>query len=254
MSALPLSVRFALWATAALRGACTPEDAVELANDDLDDVAGEPEHRIELWRDFGETAVLVALPRPGDLVGMPRAGYDAVGAAADAGECVFVPGIGGLYVPTLSTFGPAGDEGHAVAWTAYEAEPVPRHTVESLSLSELDRDLAGAVRDGASTLERIEGRPWSTGPRHAAERRLGGTNLGLPDGMSSRALRVMLSAARIRVIVDEGLRLAAAGPALDLYSSGRRESGLRDLQRTAGRVLAGATNLAVMELAAWRPA
>jgi hypothetical protein len=54
------------------------------------------------------------------------------------------------------------------------------------------------------------------------------------------------------VIVEEGLRLAAT-PSLDVHSSGRREVGLRSLQSVADRVLAGSTNLAVMELAGWRP-
>jgi hypothetical protein len=62
----------------------------------------------------------------------------------------------------------------------------------------------------------------------------------------------MLSAARVGIIVDEGLRLAAT-PSLDVHWSGRREVGLRSLQSVADRALAGATNLAVMDLAGWRP-
>ncbi|MDQ2782274.1 MAG: hypothetical protein M3Y26_07025 [Actinomycetota bacterium] len=254
MSVLPLSVRFALWGTAALHGVCSPQDAVEAAHQDVDDVAGDPAGQLASWRDFGETALLVALPRPGDAAGMPRAGFAEIGAAAAAGECVFVAGFGGLLVPHLSRFGPIGDEGTLATWTAYEAEPVPRHELESLSLGELDRELTVAVHDSSAALERVEGRPWSSEPRGLAERRLAPRDLDLPSGVSGRALRLLLSAARAAVIVDEGLRLAASGPTLDLFSSGRRESGLRDLQRTTGRVLAGATNLAVMELADWRPA
>jgi len=114
MPALPLSVRFALWATVSVRGEVDPDDAVVAAHPDVDDISGEPAGRLELWRDFGESAVLVALPRPGDLTGMPRTSLDGSGAAADAGECVFVPGMGGLLVPTLTTFGPEGDEGTSV--------------------------------------------------------------------------------------------------------------------------------------------
>ena len=73
MPALPLSVRFALWATVAVRGEMDPDDAVVAAHPDVDDITGEPAGRLELWRDFGESAVLVAHPRPGDLTGMPRA-------------------------------------------------------------------------------------------------------------------------------------------------------------------------------------
>lgn len=260
MPALPLSVRFALWATAALQRGPEPEDdagkavdrAITGAHPDVDHVTGDPGARLQLWRDFGESAVLVALPRPGHLTGMPRCRLDASGAAAVAGECVYVAGMGGLLVPTMSTFGPSGDEGTAVEWTAYDSEPVPRYQLQALSLRDLDRELTQSVQDGAGALEAVEGRPWSSAPRESAERRLGRSTWGVPEGTSPRALRVMLSAARVSVIVDEGLRLAAT-PSLDLYSSGRREVGLRSLQSVADRVLAAATNLAVMELAGWRP-
>ena len=252
MPALPLSVRFALWATVAVRGEMEPDDAVVAAHPDVDDITGEPAGRLELWRDFGESAVLVALPRPGDLTGMPRAELAGSGAAATSGECVFVPGIGGLLVPTLTTFGPESDEGTAVDWAAYDSEPVPRHRLESLSLRELDHELAEAVRDGASALEAVDGRPWSAQPREQTERRLETRTWGVPRATSTRALRLMLMSARVGVIVDEGLRLAAT-PSLDVHSSGRREVGLRSLQTVADRALAGATNLAVMELADWRP-
>jgi len=250
--ALPLSVRFALWATVAVQGGLDPDDAVTSAHRDVDHVTGEPAGRLELWRDFGESAVLVALPRPGDLTGMPRAGLDESGAAADAGQCVFVPAMGGLLVPTLTFFGPEDDEGTAVDWSAYDSEPVPRHRLEALSLRELDHELAEAIRDGSAALEAVEGRPWSVQPREHTERRLEGRTWGVPPGTSPRALRVMLSAARVGIIVDEGLRLAAT-PSLDVHSSGRREVGLRSLQSVADRALAGATNLAVMDLAGWRP-
>ena len=252
MPAFPLSVRFALWATVSVRGELGPDDAVARSHPDVDDLAGEPAGRLELWRDFGESAVLVALPRPGDLTGMPRTPLDAAGAAAEAGECVFVPGMGGLLVPTLTSFGPEGDEGTAVEWVAYDSEPVPRHRLEALSLRELDHELAEAVRDGSAALEAIDGRPWSGQPREQTERRLESRTWGVPPGTSPRALRLMLMAARVAVIVDEGLRLAAT-PSLDVYSSGQREVGLRSLQTVADRALSGATNLAVMELAGWRP-
>ena len=252
MPALPLSVRFALWATSAVRGQVDPDDAVVAAHPDVDDITGEPAGRLELWRDYGESAVLVALPRPGDLTGMPRAELPASGAAAAAGECVFVPGMGGLLVPTLTSFGPEGDEGISVDWVAYDSEPVPRHRLEALSLRELDHELAEAVRDGAAALEAVDGRPWSAQPREHTERRLESRTWGVPAATSPRALRLMLMAARVGVIVDEGLRLAAT-PSLDVHSSGRREIGLRSLQSVADRALAGATNLAVMQLADWRP-
>ncbi len=254
MPALPLSVRLALWVTAAFHGHTDLDEAIARAHPDVDDVSGDAPGRLALWRDLGESAVLVALPRPGDLTGMPRAGLEAAGAAAHAGECIYVPGMGGLLVPTLSTYGPPGDEGLAAEWTAYEGEPVARHVLEAVNLGELERAFALAVRDGAETLAAVGGRPWSSAPRDEAERRLGGGADGLPSATPPRATHLMLMAARVAVIVDEGLQLAAAGPALDLHASNRREGGLRSLQAAADRALAGATNAAVMELAGWRSA
>lgn len=254
MSALPVSVRLALWGTLALAGRVGAADVVQLAHPDVDAVAGDPAGRLELWRDLGEQVVLVALPHPGDLTGMPRCSPDVAGVAADAGECVYVAGIGGLLVPDQAEFGPVGDVGTRVDWQAYEAEPVPRHTLEMLSLSELERELAAAVGEASHDLERVHGRPWSSAPRDSADRRLAAGPWGLPADTSSRALRVMATAARVTTIADEGLVLAASGPALDLHSSRHREMGLRTLQGRADRTLAAAANLAVMDLAGWRPA
>jgi len=250
---LPVSVRLAVWATAAFHGHLDVDEAIARAHPDLDHYTGDV-GRLHLWRDLGESAVLVALPRPGDLTGMPRAAVDVLGAAAAAGECVYVAGMGGLLVPTLSSFGPEGDLGTAAEWTAYDSEPVARHVLESVTPGDLERDLARAIHQSATTLEEVEGRPWSSQPRQDAERRLAEDRLGLPHLLTPRAVRLVGTAARVGAIADEGLRLAYAGPALDLHSSTRRESGLRALQSAADSALAGATNFAVMQVAGWRPA
>ena len=74
--------------------------------------------------------------------------------AADAGECVFVAGIGGFLVPTLSEFGPEGDVGVRADWTAYEADPMPRHRMEMLDLREIERELMGAAARAHRALRR----------------------------------------------------------------------------------------------------
>ena len=139
-------------------------------------------------------------------------------------------------MPTLASFGPEGDEGTAVDWVAYDSEPVPRHRLEALALRELDHELAEAVRDGSAALEAIDGRRVvgaapSSRPNAGSSRARGASR----PTTSPRALRLMLMAARVGVIVDEGLRLAAT-PSLDVYSSGQREVGLRSLQTVADRL------------------
>ena len=66
MSELPASVRLALWITASWRGDLGTTDALGRAFPDLDHVAGDLA-RLDVWRDLGEQALFVALPRPGDL-------------------------------------------------------------------------------------------------------------------------------------------------------------------------------------------
>ena len=177
VSELPASVRLALWVTAAWRGDLPTRDALARSFPDLDHVAGDLA-RLDVWRDLGEGALFVALPRPGDVSGMPRASTAATAHAAEAGECVYVAGIGGVLVPTLSTFGPEGDVGHRVDWTAYEADPVPRHRLEMLDLRDVERTLmtrlpstrrgspTSAVSPGGTRrgpLPRRTSTPWSGG-------------------------------------------------------------------------------------------
>src|SRR6476661_1377386 len=104
MPELPASVRLSLWTTHAWATGSALENAVRRALPDVDHVEGDLD-RLALWRDLGERALLVALPAPGDLVGMPRAAPEVLAAAADGGECVFVPALGGLLVPSISSFG-----------------------------------------------------------------------------------------------------------------------------------------------------
>ena len=132
MSILPVSVRLALWATAAYAGRLPMQDVAGRAHPDIDHVDGDLDH-LSLWYDVGERVVLVALPRPGKLSGMPRGSAELIAAATDAGECVFVPGVGGALVPTMQTFGTAGDQGTRVTWTAYDADPVQTYVLEALS-------------------------------------------------------------------------------------------------------------------------
>lgn len=250
---LPASVRLAPWMTAAFRGDVHLDTALTRAHPGVDNVRGDLV-RIREWAELGERTLLVALPRPGDLTGMPRAGPAACAAAAEAGECVFVAGSGGLLVPELSRFGPAGDEGVAATWTAYDSEPVARHVLDALSLADLERALVDLLRRSTAELEQVGGVPWSSDPREEADRSLAGARWGLPDELSPRALRLMDLAARVGHIAGRGLALAGQGASLEARSALRRERVLRELQAVAGTALAGSTNIAVMQLAGWRPA
>jgi hypothetical protein len=222
---------------------------------DVDHVAGELE-RLALWHDLGERALLVALPAPGDLSGMPATSPEAQGAAAAAGECVFVPGLGGMLVPHISTFGAARggglDVGTRVDWTAYEADPVPRHRIEALDVSQLERHLRQELFEATESLESVGGQPFAReAARELADTALGG-RWGLPAGLPGRPARVIALAATVGSIVDVALSLPDG--ALRAAQSATREHHLRRLQRAADRALAEASNAAAAVVAGWRPA
>ncbi len=256
MPAVPASVRLALWVTSAWAGRTPTADVLRNALPDVDHVAGDLD-RLELWRTLGEQALLVGLPAPGDLTGLPVATPEALGAAATVGECVFVPGLGGMLVPTLSTFGTpraktAKDTGLRVDWTAYDAQPVARHRIEALDASTLERHLREQVLETTEHLTATGGQPFGAeAARTMADAALGG-RWGLPEDLPSRARRVIVLAGTVGTAVD--LALMHRDDALDVTTSGRRRLLLQRLQRDADRALADATNLACAVLAGWRPA
>jgi hypothetical protein len=255
MPELPASVRLALWTTAAWSRGTDLDAAMAAALPDVDHVAGDVD-RLGLWHELGERALLAALPAPGDLRGMPGAPAAAQGAAASAGECVFVPGIGGMLVPTISSYGsPTSgslDVGTRVDWHAHDADPVPRHRIEALETSQLERHLREELVMATEALEAMGGQPFAREAAHEmAEAALGG-RWGLPDGLPGRAQRVIVMAGTVSRIVD--VALTTPDGTLSAAASASRHTLLIRLQRSADRALAEATNAACAVLAGWRPA
>lgn len=255
MPELPASVRLSLWTTQAWATGLPVEEAVRRSLPDVDHVAGDLE-RLTLWRDLGERALLVALPAPGDLFGMPRASVVAQGAAAEGGECVFVPALGGMLVPSFTSYGPGStqslDVGSRVDWTAYDADPVPRHRVEAVDASQLERHLRDEIRLATQSLDAVGGQPFGAeAARELADSALGG-RWGLPRELPTRAARVIALAGTVGQVVD--VALAAGDGALTSSDASTRHSLLLKLQRDADHALADATNAACAVLAGWRPA
>lgn len=254
VSELPASVRLALWVTAAWSGDLPTREALARSFPDVDHVAGDLA-RLDVWRDLGEGALFVALPRPGDVSGMPRASTAATAHAAEAGECVYVAGIGGLLVPTLTSFGPEGDVGLRVDWTAYDAEPVPRHRLEMLELRDVERTLMTRLAEHTARLTDIGGQPWGREARAAAESALDTRLWGVPRTTPGRALRIMSLAGTASQLANRAGSLTALGSdGVDTPTMTSRSSALRSLGGDADTALAEATNVAVMSLAGWRPA
>lgn len=175
--------------------------------------------------------------------------------AAQAGECVHVAGIGGILVPTQSEFGPEGDTGIRIDWTAYDADPTPRHRLEMLDLRQIERQLQERMRQHSEQLETTAGHPWDRQTRADAEAALRHAAWGLPDRVPVTALRVIATAAAASDLATRAASLTAFGShGVDVPTAGRREQLLRALGSDSDSALAQATNVAVMALAGWRPA
>ncbi len=250
MAELPASVRIALWVTHAWSGATTLGDAVSRALPDVDHTEGLV-GQLDLWHDLGESALLVALPGPGDTTGLPRSGPIATGAAVEAGEALFVPALGGLLVPEHSTFGSAGAEGHRVDWMAHDADPVPPHRLEALDPAQIERQLRRRMLAAIEELDDIGGTPWADDlSRDLLDDRLG-TDWALPPSLPDRARKVIGLAGIISLAARMGLRSSGT---LSAAHERSRADALAALHREAERGLADATNAACAAVAGWVPA
>jgi len=252
MSVLPVCVRLALWATAAYAGQLSVVEAVDRAHPDLDDVTGDLD-RLSLWRDLGERAVLVALPRPGNLSGMPRGSAELVAAATDAGECIYVPGIGAALVPLMEHFGPADDQGTRVTWSAYDCDPVPVHTLEALSLSEIEKAFRQELTERTLAIEALDAKPWAGSPFRSLADELSIGQWGMPQGLPSRATMLITMAATIGVATELGLSDQAQSQVLTSTVAEQRRAQPVGLEASADTAMAAAATIAALSLAGLRP-
>lgn len=253
MAELPASVRVALWVTHAWSGGTTLTNALQRALPDVDHTEGLLE-QVRLWHDLGESALLVALPGPGDLAGLPRCGPIATDAALEAGEALFVPALGGLLVPEHSTFGSAGAEGHRIDWMAHDADPVAPHRLEALDLSEVERQLRRRMLVAINELDDIGGRPWADElARDLVDDRLG-ADWALPPTLPVKARKVIGLAATLSLAASMGQESSRAlSSALSAAHEHHRSAALRSLHRDAERALADAANAACAAFAGWVP-
>ncbi|RNI24672.1 hypothetical protein [Flexivirga caeni] len=249
MSELPAAVRLSLWVTAAWAGHLDLTEAVRRALPDADELTGDTE-QLAMWQDLGERVLACALPRAGDLTGMPRGNPELTAAASDSGECVFVPAIGGALVPTVELFGPAGDQGMTVRLTAYDCEPTPAHRLEELHESQIERELRARLAQAATTLEGLDIRPFAgSGLRAQADEVATLREWGLPSGLPGRAIRVLQTAGTVGAAVDFAL---GHSHAVNAAADAGRQRALRELQAATDQALARATTAAALHLAGMR--
>lgn len=252
VSVLPVCVRLSLWATAAYAGRLTIDEAVARAHPDLDDVTGQLD-RLSLWRELGERAVLVALPRPGHLSGLPRSSTELIAAATEAGECIYVPAIGGALVPTIEHFGPAGDQGTRATWSSYDADPVPGHELDALSLSEIGRGFKRELMEHTRAIEALDARPWAGSTFRSLADELSLSQWGLPEGLPPRATEIIRMTSMVGVATEIGLSDEAESQVLSSAVAQQRRMLLGGLDALADTAMAAAATVAALSLAGLRP-
>ena len=184
---------------------------------------------------------------------MPRGSADLVAAATEAGECVFVPGIGGALVPTIESFGPEGDQGTQVTWTAYDAEPVPVHTLEALSLAEVDLRFRQELAEQTRQIDALDAQAVDR-PGPGTRRRVGAParHGACPTACPSARCGVLSTASVVSLGTELGLTIAAP-PALTSATDERRRVLLTSLLASADRAVATAATVSALSLAGMRP-
>ena len=256
------AVRFAVWSNAMLSGRCDPDTAARniVGGDVGHHVAGLPGHpepatlpvALNLLRSSGGTAAHLALPVPGNPVGL--AGPPAFNEAAlDATEAVVVAGVatGPVVVDDLeAAFAGTPSQpgstamtglvprqvGPAVQWQVYPANvPAP------VDLGEADRALRAALIEAAETLATLDVARWK--PEVADDlidiRRIGSNpDDTLAPGYDPRAVRTATTARRCLAIADAAL--ADDGAAVTIVEADARRRAITGLAAAARQALVAA--------------
>jgi hypothetical protein len=235
VTVLPLSARFALWFSGWTTSATSLDDARDeiLAGDAAHHIVGLPGEPdpvpliigLGLLRAAGATGAGIALPVPGDLLGL--AGPAAFNAeAVDAGEAVVLDVLDLGLVPHRA--------GAGVTWRCLRAVSL-RQLPDP---SEADSSLRTALLRTSENLVELDVARWrpAVADELLALRR--SLDLPLPPTMAPRAVRVASLATRCRTIVE--LALADDGGSVSAREADARRAALAPLDHAARRGLVAA--------------
>lgn len=241
---LPDAARFALWFSAWAAGAVSLDAARDgiVVDDVAHDVVGLPdqEHPVPLilalglLRTEGGTSAGLALPVPGDLLGLAGPA-DFNGEVVDVGEGVLVRGSGLGLVPHRT--------GGAVQWRCHQAVTEPQVP----DPSEADGALRRALVDAADRLAALDVARWRP---EVADRMLNLRHravLEAPPGVPPRC--VDLAGRGLQALEIAALALEDDGGAVTAAEIGARRAALVPLERAGRRALVAACSPEV-----WPPA
>ena len=232
---LPLSARFALWFSAWVSGSASLDDTRDaiVGDDAAHDVVGIPGSAesvplivaLGLLRSERATGAGIALPVPGDLLGLAGPGAFN-GEVVEAGEGVVLDDAPLGLVPHRA--------GAGVVWSGHPA--VSRRQVPDPS--EADQSLRQALVRTSDVLADLDVARWR--PEVADElmalRRT--ADYAFPQTMGPRAVRLASLATRCRTIVD--LALEDDGGAITAAEAEARRQAMGPLDHAARRGLVAA--------------
>lgn len=243
MSCLPLSARFALAFSAWVAGSASLDDTRDaiVGADTAHDITGIPGLdggqpliiALGSLRSHRATGASLALPVPGDLVGLGGpAEFNA--EVVDAGEGVVVEGADLGLVPH--------QVGAGVQWTCHQASS-HRQLPDA---SEAEAALRLTLLRTAQTLADLDVARWRPEVADDLVSLRNDRATGLPDVMHPRAARLASDALRCRSIVE--LALQDDGGSVSAAEADARRSALVPLERASRRAL-----VAACSARAWPP-
>ncbi len=237
MLTLPRAARFASWTNAWPAGATSLDEADEgIRGDDtahhLIGLPGQSEPvpvllSLGTLRNLGTRVATVALPAPGDPLGLagPR---EFTEAALEAGEAVVCDGSGLGLVPHVV--------GAGVQWQVLDANTPAPPDFPAATL-----ELARTLQDVIDALAGLDVARWRPGVAEAIVdlRAVGrSTGDGLPHGDSARSDDLAARARRCLLVCE--LALVDDGGAMTSFEADSRRQALRRLEHAARRALVAA--------------
>lgn len=189
----------------------------------------------------GAAQAAAVLPVPGDVAGLPA---EVAEAAVEAGECLLVHANGRSWaaVPEVEQFGSDLEPGHLVTWQVEEVGDWQLRLPGAVgTLTEAETALRGAMREATDALASLDVARWRPDAAEAVASLRADVDpqWPLPSGLAPRALRVLVTAVRLRAIVS--LATADDGGAVNLWQADQRSAALRHVDHAARHAVAAAT-------------
>lgn len=232
MPDLPATARLVTWGNACLAGAVSPDEAAERVTGPTDAthrVFGLPgetggvsmTYALARLRAMGVTSMRLALPRPGDVSGLPGPpAFNELALAVGAAALAAGPTPLGLL-----------DESRG-AWTVHQ---VARDVRTPMSLADAERDLHHVLRSATARLVHLDVARWQPA---AAEALAHQARSPLPAKADPRTAQVLDTSLRLLSIV--AVARADDGAAVSAAEMASRREALLDVETAARRAVEAA--------------